>query len=127
MFREDQQIFIHARERRDEAGFLLPRGDDLVFSVVRVCAHVSVCVCFWKGKERESIMMVEVYNHSYSKAEDPSLICVGISINRNNCCHNQQRQQQNHPFSSPIVTCLDFPRSPVLVSRISNLLELEDF
>lgn len=64
------------------------RGDDLVFSAVRVCARASVCLCFWNGKE--SIMMVRVYNHSYRKAEVPSLICVGISIDSDNTgCHNQ--------------------------------------
>lgn len=62
------------------------------------------CVCFWKGKERECIMTVKVYNHRYSIAEVPSQISGGISINSSN------RQQQKHLLSSPVVTCIDFPR-----------------
>lgn len=82
-----------------------------------------MCVCA-SGREKQET--VKVYNRRYSKAQVPSQISVGISTNSGNIGHHKPVKAAIEHLSSPVVICLDFPQN-LLVSRILNMLELEDF
>lgn len=98
------------------ASFFL-RWESLVFPVVRVCAHMCVCVCLWKGKARGCIMTVKVYNHRYSKAQVPSQISVGISTNSGNIGHHKPVKAA---IETPFLTCCHMPRFPQKSFGIQN-------